>query len=219
MTTNQNDLGRDRRLCLGKKRGKQQPGAKQGKNPVHDADGNELCTRPAGWGTDHPGFGRCKLHGGSTSSHVVAGMVAMAEQAVKTYGLPVDVSPTEALLDEVKWTAGHVSWLRARVQEMEERTLSWGIKSVVDKGDGMETTEAAGTPVLLDLYHRERKHLLDVCKAAIAAGIEERRVRLAESQGALLADVIRRILADLDLSPEQSARVSEVVPRHLRAVA
>lgn len=26
--------------------------------------GEGLCTRPAGWGTDHPGQGRCKLHGG-----------------------------------------------------------------------------------------------------------------------------------------------------------
>jgi hypothetical protein len=24
------------------------------------------CKRPAGWGTDHPGSGRCKLHGGAT---------------------------------------------------------------------------------------------------------------------------------------------------------
>lgn len=24
------------------------------------------CKRPAGWGTDHPGSGKCKLHGGST---------------------------------------------------------------------------------------------------------------------------------------------------------
>lgn len=24
-----------------------------------------VCTRPAGWGTDHPGQGRCKLHGGA----------------------------------------------------------------------------------------------------------------------------------------------------------
>ena len=24
------------------------------------------CKRPAGWGTDHAGEGRCKLHGGAT---------------------------------------------------------------------------------------------------------------------------------------------------------
>jgi len=26
------------------------------------------CRRPAGWGTNHPGAGRCKLHGGATPS-------------------------------------------------------------------------------------------------------------------------------------------------------
>jgi hypothetical protein len=30
--------------------------------------GAGLCTRPAGWGTPHPGIGRCKLHGGSASA-------------------------------------------------------------------------------------------------------------------------------------------------------
>lgn len=24
------------------------------------------CKKPAGWGTDHPGLGRCRLHGGAT---------------------------------------------------------------------------------------------------------------------------------------------------------
>jgi hypothetical protein len=26
----------------------------------------ETCAQPAGWGTGHLGFGRCKLHGGAT---------------------------------------------------------------------------------------------------------------------------------------------------------
>lgn len=30
------------------------------------------CRRPAGWGTDHPGFGRCKLHAGNTQTGKVA---------------------------------------------------------------------------------------------------------------------------------------------------
>jgi hypothetical protein len=169
----------------------------------------------------------CVKHGGKAGQVRAAADKRITEQkleaVVKTYGLPVDVSPTEALLDEVKWTAGHVAWLRARVQELEAEAVSWSIKSLVDRQGGdqssTDTTEAAAPHVLIDLYQRERKHLLDVCKAAISAGIEERRVRLAESQGALLADVIRRILGDLNLTPEQSALVSEVVPRHLRLVA
>ena len=31
--------------------------------------GEGYCRRPAGWGTDHVGMGRCKLHGGATKSH------------------------------------------------------------------------------------------------------------------------------------------------------
>jgi hypothetical protein len=182
----------------------------------------KCCTQPV-----VPGTKRCRFHGGAAPQVKAAGERRLQEaalnEAVKTYGLPVDISPTEALLDEVKWTAGHVRWLRERIQELETSALDWGRTSEVakDSGEfpGVDTTHSAVPPVLLDLYQRERKHLLDVCKAAIAAGIEERRVRLAESQGALLADVIRRILGDLDLTPEQSARVSEVVPRHLRAVA
>jgi hypothetical protein len=58
-----------------------------------------------------------------------------------------------------------------------------------------------------------------VTKAAISAGIEERRVKLAEAQGALLNDVIRRILARLDLTGEQSALLPVVVPEELRRAA
>lgn len=53
------------------------PKRKPGKRPTTRADRGKLppcgashnkrsgtCKRPAGWGTDHPGEGRCKLHGG-----------------------------------------------------------------------------------------------------------------------------------------------------------
>ena len=42
----------ERPLCGARKRQPRYPG--------------ETCARPAGWGTEHPGFGRCKLHGGAT---------------------------------------------------------------------------------------------------------------------------------------------------------
>jgi hypothetical protein len=33
---------------------------------AHKTDGSGYCGQPAGWGTDHAGYGRCKLHGGNT---------------------------------------------------------------------------------------------------------------------------------------------------------
>jgi len=192
----------------------------------------------------------CRLHGGKAPRALAAaqkrGQDRAAREAVKTYGLPVDVSPTEALLEEVRWTAGHVQWLRARVQELEESQLVWGtVKTERESGgedritfggpdDDDETMtglvdagslpvskviDAAGPNIWLDLYDRERKHLVAVASAAIKAGVEERRVRLAESQGELVAQVIRAILADLGLTTEQETLVATVVPKHLRLLA
>lgn len=180
------------------------------------------CQRPAGWGTPHPGFGPCKLHGGSTRNHVAAGQRAMAERAVKTYGLPLDIAPAEALLEEVRWTAGHVAWLRERVQEVEQQALVWGMTQRVDQGatefPGVNTTEGAVPNVWLDLYQRERKHLIEVCKVTLAAGIEERRIQMAQQQGAEMAGVFRRVLAALGLTAEQSAMVPGLLAREVGAI-
>jgi len=146
-----------------------------------------------------------------------------AERAVTTLGLSRDVSPSEALLEEVRWTAGHVDWLRDRVREVERDELVWGKAKwkQTDSADGPieETVETAATSVWYDLYEKERKHLVVVCTAALRAGVEERRVRLAEAQGEQVAAVIKAILGDLQLTAAQQERVGEVVPRRLRLLA
>jgi hypothetical protein len=147
-------------------------------------------------------------------------MEELAQRAVDTYGLPRDISPTDALLEEVRFTAGHVAWLRQRVSELAPDALTWGTREVVDKQatefTGTDTTEAAAVNVWLELYYRERKHLVDVCKAAISVGIEERYVRLEEAKGQLVADLIRRILGRLDLSELQQDLSAQVIPEEFR---
>lgn len=159
---------------------------------------------------------------------------------MRRFGEPIEVNATEALLDTVRWTAGYVAWLREKVAAVEsDDELVWGLtrrKTAVDNTDIHDDDEVAprkrafaGTDegdtheakpnvwlVLLETWHDK---LVRVCAETIKAGIEERRVRLAESQGALIAEVIRGILEDLHLTPAQQALVSEVVPRRLRLVA
>jgi hypothetical protein len=206
MTADETAPGHDKPKCGAKKR-----------------QGEGCCRRPAGWGTDHPGTGKCKLHGGATRSSRVAAIEEQARQAVITYGLPRDIAPTDALLEEVRYSAGHVAWLREQVAVLEARSLVWGVTEEAEKNAtefaGTDTTRSAAMNMWLDLYHKERRYLLDVTKAVIAAGVEERRVKLAEAQGSLLNDVIRRILARLSLSPEQSALLPLVVPEELRRAA
>ncbi len=192
-----------------------------GKCGGHNRQG-EPCGNPAGKGTDHLGVGNCTNHGGSTPSGRKHAQTELAKRAVQTYGLPREVAPDVALLEEVHRTAGHVAWLQQIVAGLEEGDLVWGQVQMVDKGSGqfggVDTTYSAQVNVWLDLYRQERKHLTDVCKAALAAGIAERQVKLAEQQGALIAQVISRILDDLNLTSEQRALVPEVVPRQLMAL-
>lgn len=188
------------------------------------------------------GASTCRVHGsGSRKAKAAAARrvaeakaAAEAEKAVTTLGLSRDVSPSEALLEEVRWTAGHVDWLRDRVREVERDELVWGKTKwkQVDSADGPieETVEGATPSVWYDLYERERKHLVTVCTAALRAGVEERRVALAESQGALVGQAFGRILDGMydaliaagmagDLRDAWAAATTLIVPRELRALA
>jgi hypothetical protein len=87
-----------------------------------------------------------------------------------------------------------------------------------DQGPEPLTIDAEGR-ALLDVYADERDRLVRIAKTTLDAGVEERRVQLAESQGALVAGAIRRILVRLNLTSEQEALVGVVVPSELRALA
>jgi hypothetical protein len=185
------------------------------------------CGKPAGWGTPHK-TGRCSLHGGNTPTHRKAAQKQIVREAVDTYGLPRDVDPAAALLEEVHRTAGHVAWLATKVAELQEDDLTWGRIEEAEKNatefPGTDTKIGARPNVWLDLYQRERAHLVRVSKTALDAGISERLVRLAEQQGALLAEVIRRsadsLLAELAdmLDNDSAARVRRAWPGWLARI-
>lgn len=188
------------------------------------------------------GQGVCKVHGGMAKQNRAAAArrlaAAAATSAVRTLGLRVDVSPAEALLDEVQWTAGHVLWLRGKVEELDSASLVWGTTRTetelssalligfskgkvkdVSSAPSNKVIQTAAPSVWYVLYTQERAHLVTVCTAALKAGVEERRVQLAEKQGELVAQVIRGVLDDLALTPEQEERVALVVPARLRLLA
>lgn len=160
------------------------------------------------------GSDKCRMHAGKKAAASIGQHVA--EQAVTTYGLPADVDPHDALLEEVHRTAGHVRWLGRIVAELQQGDLVWGVtKDGVERGDIVSLSEAAPN-VWLTLYHRERVHLVKVAKTAVDAGIDERRVRIAEQQGEIIVQVLRATLTDLgvDVTPEVAATVG----KHLRLV-
>lgn len=165
----------------------------------------------------------CQKHGGLSPGGQAAGqrrtVERKAEHLMRRFGGPVETTPTEALLDTVKWTAGYVAWLRDKVAAVSaDERLVWG-QTRRTTGERASVTHEAGVNPWLALLGEWSDRLVKVCAEAIRAGIEERRVRLAEAQGALVADVIRKILGHLDLTPAQASKAGEVVPLELRRLA
>lgn len=173
---------------------------------------------------------RCRNHGGASQQAKAAADRRLAEmeaqreldKAVVTLGLPQDIDPGKALLDEIARTYGAVKWLEAKVRELEPDQLVWGVTQT-EVGVGPEglidkTTEKAEFNAWYRLYCEERDRLSRVAALALKAGIEERRIKLAESQGDLVAQAIRSILDALNLTPQQLELVPVIVPQTLRSL-
>lgn len=172
------------------------------------------CRKRAGWGTPHPGIGHCRLHGGNTPTQIQEAERIRAEREVATFGLPRDIDPHTALLEELHRTAGHVSWLQLKIAAFETDRDLMQYASVGDGDDGLEWEKPA---VWIELYHRERKHFATIAKTCVDVGIEERRVQLAEQQGQLIAQVLNGVLEELGVA--NRPEVPSVVRKHLTLVS
>lgn len=123
----------------------------------------------------------------------------------KTYGRKLGVNPYSALLEEVKWRAGHVESLRTEIQNQPnfESLLVWDHNGNQREGP------------LLKRYDSERDRLDRACKLAIDSGIAERYVVLAELHGRVLFEVLREALSDpaVALSEPQRRALVEAMKR------
>jgi hypothetical protein len=202
--------------------------------------GEGTCHRPAGWGTDHPGVGRCKLHGGTTPSHRAAAERTRREQAasvaIAKLGLAVVVDPQQALLDLVHEAAANVAFYRMLVAQLDagvDDPLDGAILppdvdpppvELMDRAIAGRVDPAnwkAAPHVLVAMYDAERDRLAKYSKLAIEAGLAEREVQLAERQGELVVRLITAVLdhADLGLSFTQREAGRRIAGRELRELS
>jgi hypothetical protein len=132
--------------------------------------------------------------------------------------------PAEILLQEIRRTAGHIEWLRDQIKLSDPVTFVhslWLVRRqsgyINPKEIDMTDFSDAGA-LWVDLYLQERKHLAQICRTALAAGIEERRVRLAERQAEHLGRAVMGMLGDLGIDPEDE-EVRSIVYRWLVAAS
>lgn len=196
------------------------------------------CDRTAGWGTTHKGIGRCKNHGGSSPGAEFAGGVEMARRQMVAWAQPLPISPHDVLIQAIQIAAGMVRYATDQIALLDEHDIVGPvITSVSERTDAMEIdlsgdgpaiapadatlTKITSGPPALHIWFKARDEALDravhYSKVAIAAGIAERQVRVAEQQGEMFATAIRRILTELGVADHPQA--PKVVRRELTVLA
>jgi hypothetical protein len=173
------------------------------------------CTRPAVQGATV-----CRYHGGSApqTARKAARRLALGEALAELgrLGRPVEVDPAEAMLEMVYEAAGNVAVLRQLVQRLQVNDVDAGTGAIegeienrrgeppvpgigdIDRSElGVSIASRvdpgnwkAAPHVWVVMYDEERERLVRWSKACRDAGVDERRVRLAEDRGAQIAAVL-----------------------------
>lgn len=188
---------------------------------AHGRHRDAPCQHEAGWGTTHPGYGSCKLHGGCVPNGIKAAALIEAAEASRVMGTPIEVDPTLALLNLISIAAGEVEYTTLRIAALKEDDA---VQTFEEQQDGFEvsytkTSNVATLHVWIRTRHDAMDRLARYAKSAIDAGVAERQVRVAEQMGGMLGKLITAVLSELELTARQLERAPGVVQRQLALVA
>lgn len=169
----------------------------------------------------------CKIHGGGAKQVKAKAEERITEQNVRkqmtNLGVIEDgVDPAETLLWLCQTKKAEVVWLRLQVEETTRDDLVWG-KTQHEEGVGPEgpidkSTSKAEPNIWWRLLREAEDQLAKYSALALKAGVQQRQLELQEAHALILAEAVRRILDQLELSQEQAQRVPQIVPQVLRTL-
>lgn len=165
-----------------------------------------LCRKPAGWGTDHVGFGFCRNHGGSTRTHRVAAVTEQAQQQLARLDVAPVADPLTALAEIAGQVIGFKDVLAARVNALS------AIRFEDVKGAEQLRSEVA-------LFERS----LDRCEKFLTSmarlNIDERLAAIEQQKVDMIVAAISGAISDIGLDEEHAAKAQRAVARRLRIVS
>jgi len=172
---------------------------------LHKRDGT--CTLPAGWGTDHVGYGRCRKHFGNAPNVIKAAETErIDQQARKALEGITDFDAITDPVERLQMLAGRAERFMQVIGDRVEQLTS--IRYSTDEGGEQLRAEVT-------IYERALtatgRLLVDLARL----GLDERSVRVQEAQVAILAGALSQALSETDLPAEQrqaiTVRVAELV--------
>jgi hypothetical protein len=174
---------------------------------LHGREG--ACSLPAGWGTNHKGYGRCRKHLGNSPNVARAAERERVEQEVRAELARLDVAPVDNPLEELQRLAGRVlAWEEVIGEKVNELTA---IRYTDEHGAEQLRAEVALLERAMDRCER-------VLVAMARLNIDERLARVTARQASLVNDVLKGALDDLGIDRSEE-EVRKVMARRLRLVA
>lgn len=178
----------------------------------------EPCRNGSGKATDHPGYGRCKWHGGNSKSHRQAASIAAARETAVLFGVPRNVDPITGMLETYHSTMGVLDAIEAKCMQLLPAEVVWGItkeKRVGDGEDGEALTPAEreygpGVNIWVKLLAEWHDRAFSEAERILKVGLDSRRVELEQSHVLALVTVL--LDPELELTPDQR----RVVARRFR---
>jgi proline racemase len=168
-----------------------------------------------------PGGTVCRNHGGAAPA-VKAKAAVRAE--VMSWGLgDLNVDPGEILLRLVSQSAARAAMYAVELEQLVAASPSLRDALIdeiwisTDKGESYKAGEYIRGLAKLEADERDR--CANFAAKAVAAGLAERQVRLAEKQAVLFAAGMRAVLDALNLTPEQKALEPKIVAEQFAMLA
>lgn len=164
----------------------------------------------------------CHLHGGKSPQAVAAAerrleVANVGAELVERMGVSVETDPGDALLALVHQAQGCVAYLRARVAQLEEVHSPAGAHEA--EGGGFRGWHEAKPHILVAMYGDWSDRLAHYAALALKAGVDERRVRLAEADAERLMTAVVAALGSAGLSPAQEGAFRASLATELRRLA
>lgn len=188
------------------------------------------CTQAKGWGTNHAGFGSCKLHGGMTESGIKSAQLTAAVHLADLLGAPVATNPFDSIKRLEAEAAGYVEFFRREVERIDpdchfvrptsilRRPLNEGKEGEDPSIEVEEITEAPmDLHIAIKAHEKAMENLRKISKTAFDVDLADRLARMQEQDSQMLVLLARGIVLGLGHKLDDEL-VQKVVRKQLEAV-